>query len=501
MTDIVSQAPHPGTLEAAWQVIDELWAMILPLRAENQTLKEQIQQLSQQLEHLEERLKLNSSNSSKPPSTDPPKKNKSATPSNKPRGGQPGHKGHFRDLVPPEDVKETIPCYPVCPLGAEFQLRPDPTRHQVFELPEIKPDVYEYQIYRGFCTRCGEFHTGKLPAGVPTGMLGPRALGLQGLLASHYHLSKEKIQALFGEIFGLKVSTGALSENENLLSEALKPVYEEACAALSQQPVVNMDETGSRQGNSDGNNPQHKKAWAWVAVCAHLTVFRLSLSRGQAVVKSLLGESFTGIIGCDRWSAYNVVAPQQRAHCWSHLFREFQRMAQRPGESGEIGQALFANGQAVFKARHEGTLPERLPPLRQKMKDLLERGASYSFAKKDTTPRAKTARTCRSLLKVEEAYWTFAHTQGVEPTNNAAERAIRPWVVWRKVCYGTQSERGSRLMERVFTVVATCRQQGRNLLKTLAQAIEAHLGLGSRPSLLPEAQLVSFPQPVLSSTA
>lgn len=468
--------PHPATLAEAWAVIDSLWAM-------NQAL-------SQRVSHLEERLNIDSSNSSKPPSSNPPGKKLPKLKQNQNpnhRGGQPGHRGTFRTLLPPEQVNETVVCHPepVCPCGGDIRVSDRFERRQTFEIPKIKPLVQEYQLHFGLCGRCGERHQAALPPGVPKGVLGPNALALQALLVSHFHLSKVKVQMLFREAFGLPVSTGALSESEVVIADALAPLYTDVQRAIQRADQLGADETSLRQGKADGGNAQGKKAWVWVAVSAHLTVFRISLSRGQDAAKALLGDGFQGIVSCDRWSGYFWLPLAQRAHCWGHVFREYRRIAQRSGESGELGEQLLQLVREVFAARDDGTLAARQEGLRDRMRGLLEQGAAYVPAPKEVSERAKTARTCQSLLKVEAAYWTFAAHAGVEMTNNAAERALRPLVVWRKVCYGTQSERGSRMLERVFTVVATCRQQARPIWETLTQAIEAHLGKGLSPSLIP----------------
>lgn len=488
------EPPRPATLEEAWAVIDALWAM-------NQAL-------SQRVTHLEERLNLDSSNSSKPPSSNPPGKklgkfNRNKGDNRKARGGQPGHPGISRSLLPPEKVTETFVCHPapVCACGGEIHVSSRFLRHQIFEVPEMTPLVWEYQLHQGLCLSCCERHTASLPPGIPTGFLGPRALGLQAMLVSHFHLSKAKVQQLFADLFSLEVSTGALSGSEATLAHALEPLYAEAQAALQEADVVNVDETGFRQGNADGQNATGKKAWVWVAVSTHLTVFRVALSRGQDAAKALLGEDFKGLVGCDRWSGYFWLPLAQRAYCWAHLAREYQRIAQRSGESGQLGQDLLKVVEDVFTARSENRLATEQDALRDRMCRLLEQGNAYIPAKGETSERAKTARTCRSLLAVEAAYWTFADHDHVELTNNAAERAIRPVVVWRKVCYGTQSERGSRLLERVFTVTATCRQQARPVWQTLTQAIEAYLGKGARPSLIPSKQRESASQALFMQVA
>lgn len=475
------EPPRPATLEEAWTVIDALWAM-------NQAL-------SQRVTDLEERLNLDSSNSSKPPSSNPPGKklgkfNRTKGDNRNPRGGQPGHPGSSRSLLPSENVTDTFVCHPppVCACGGKIRVSQRFLRHQVFEVPELTPLVWEYHLHQGLSLSCCERHTAALPPGVPKGILGPRALGLQAMLVSHFHLSKAKIQQLFADLFGLEVSTGTLSESEATLADALAPLYAEAQTALQQADVVNVDETGFRQGNADGQNATGKKAWVWVAVSAHLTVFRVALSRGQEAAKALLGADFKGMVGCDRWSGYFWLPLAQRAYCWAHLAREYQRIAQRSGESARLGEDLLKVVEDVFTARRDKCLATEQEALRERMRRLLEQGAASVPAKGEKTERAKTARTCRSLLAVEAAYWAFAGHERVELTNNAAERAIRPVVVWRKVCYGTQSERGSRLLERVFTVTASCRQQARPVWQTLTQAIEAHFGKGVRPSLIPSKQ-------------
>lgn len=484
MSEACLEPELPDTLEAAHQVI----------RAQAQTIHE----LRERLQHLEELLGLHSGNSSQPPSSDKKKRKRRLSPLHRDtgnaRGGQPGHKGSHREKLPEAAMKEVIPCPPeaVCACGGIVQSSTRPYRHQVFDLPELKLEAREYQIFCGCCLSCGQQVQGKLPPGVPKGMLGARLLALAGLLSSHYHLSKANICALLSDLFGLKVTPGMLSAQEESLSEALKPLYQEVHAWLQQQGYVNVDETGSRQGNADGLNPEGKKAWTWVMTCSQATLFRIALSRGQQAAQELLGKDFAGIVGCDRWSAYFYLPVKQRAQCWPHLLREFQRMSERQGEAGEIGQKLLEQGYQLFSDWHRvldgelarTTFEHYARSIRRNVKELLEQGANYSIAEKERSERAKTARTCRSLLNVEPALWTFVRKEGIEPSNNAAERALRPVVVKRKVCYGTQSERGSRFQERIFTAVATCRQQGRQILDTFTQAIEAHFGLGIRPSLV-----------------
>ena len=474
-----SQPKLPDTLEEAHQVILEQHARIIALE--------------ERLRQIEELLGLNSKNSSIPPSSDKKKKSKLGSLNDRKRGGQNGHKGHHREMWPQDKVHETILCSPQtkCTCGGEVKLSGKSYIHENFELPEIEPIVTHYHLQSGRCQSCKKGCQGQLPDGVPTGMLGPQLLALSGLLSSHYSLSKEKICLLFHDLLGVGLSPGALSKNGQLLSDSLSTSYDEIHAALKASRVVHLDETGFRQGNSDGKNPEGKKAWVWTLVSKSLTLFKICLGRGQVHAKELVGEEFAGIACTDRWGGYNFLPLKQRSLCWAHLVREFRRMSERLDESGEIGEALMEHGYQVFRdwRRYQAgeiqrrTFKQYMRGLRRNIRSLLEQGASYIAEKKEKSARAQTAATCRSLVAVESALWTFSEHE-IEPSNNVAERAIRPVVVLRKVCYGTQSERGSRLVERLFSIVRSCRQQNRPVLTFLRQSIEAHLGMGTMPSLV-----------------
>ena len=474
-------------------------AEIEALKAENAALKAEIQMLKaenlalkERLQQIEERLGLNSKNSSKPPSSDTKKNSGLGSLKGRPRGGQSGHKGHHRERWP-EDQAEVVACPPqdTCSCGGEVVTTGKRYIHECFELPEIQPLVTHYHIQYGRCQNCDLTHTGSLPEGVPSGILGPRLLALSGMLSSNFHLSKAKICLIFNDILGLRISPGTLSKHEKLLSEALSYSYDEVHAILKQSTVLNMDETGFRQHNGDTQNPEGKKAWVWVMMNKWLTFYKIELGRGQKQAEELLGPDFLGIVCSDRYSAYNILDEDQHAYCWAHLLRDFERIAERPGECGQLGKALVEHTQQLFWdwARYSAgelkvsTFRSYMRGLRRNIFDLLKTGAEYSKSKGEKSLRAKTAAFCRNLLKVEPCLWTFVE-QDIEPSNNAAERALRIFVTWRKVCFGTQSERGSRLMERLFTAVNSCRQQKRNVLQFLTQTIQAHLGLGVKPSLI-----------------
>jgi len=259
------------------------------------------------------------------------------------------------------------------------------------------------------------------------------------------------------------------------------------------QGQVNVDETSFAQGNSDGNNPTGRKGWLWVMVTPLVSYFSVFLGRSGAVCHQLLGDTFNGIVSSDRFSAYTWLELNGRQVCWAHLKRDFTRIAERSGVSGELGRALLAQQKLLFESWYrvrDGTLNRTefitvLTPIQQQVHTLLCEGAADDIAAQEKTPLAKTVRTCQQLLKVEAALWTFVTTEGIEPTNNAAERALRPAVLWRKNSFGSQSETGSLFVSRMLTVVTTLRSQNRPLLDYLVDACRAARLGQPAPSLLP----------------
>jgi transposase len=254
----------------------------------------------------------------------------------------------------------------------------------------------------------------------------------------------------------------------------------ERLPAVQQAAVVNMDETGWRQ--------ERKRAWLWTTVAAGLTVFHIDRSRGGTAVATMLGGEFGGVVGSDRWSAYSRFPAERRALCWAHLKRAFQSLVDRGGEAELIGRWGLAEIERLFALWHRfragefgrDELRRSLIPLQARLGRLLRRGQE--------NPDRKAAALCRELRKWWPALWTFARVPGVEPTNNVAERALRPAVLWRKGSFGSDSEAGSRFAERLLTVVASCRQQGRPLLDFLVAAADAALLGTAAPSLLPTSQ-------------
>jgi transposase len=448
------------------------------------TLEARVATLEDMVRTLQEQLNQSSRNSSRPPSSDPPQSQRPTRPrGQRRRGGQPGHPGQTRTLVPVEDVDEVVVLKPEQCSGCHALLLtgddPTPFRHQVIEIPPSKPVITEYQWHQLVCPECGEITRAPWPAGVPSGTYGPRVQATVALYTGAYRLSKRTTQHVMNEVFGVPMSVGTIGPLEQATTAAVAAPVEEARTYVRAQEVAHLDETSWRQGD--------KRAWLWVAVTSWVTVFVVRLSRGGHVARELLGEHFAGILVTDRYSAYNWYPVRWRQVCWAHLLRDFEAMRGRGGCSEEIGDALLAQAHQMFTWWHRvraGTLKRStfrsyMSPIRREVERLLEAGSRCSVP--------KTAGTCRDILKRREALWTFVQVEGLEPTNNTAERSIRPGVLWRKGSFGTQSAEGSRFVESMMTVVATLQQQQRNVLEYLTAACAAALRGEAAPSLLPES--------------
>lgn len=474
--DFSRPAPRVRTLEEAQALIDALWSLV---RAQ----AKEIAELKQRIEELEEKLNVNSRNSSRPPSADP-NKGKPAKPragSGRRPGGQPGHAGASRTLLPPEQVTHTRDCPPPssCHCGGKVRMSGLAWRHQVIDLPPMTAEVTEYRLYAGVCQECGRCHEAVLPPGVSARVAGPRLLALMGTLTGGYRLSKRLVQSLLQDVFGMELSVGAISEAEAVLTAALTPAVDQARQHVRQAPVVFADETGHREKGRAG--------WMWVAIAGLVSVFLARAWRSAAVARELLGSGFAGILVSDRYASYAWIAASRRQVCWSHLLRDFTKISERGGQAGRIGDELLAYAHHMFWFWHrvrDGTLSrDRFACHMWFLQDRMEALLRYGSQCKE----ARTANTCRQILKLRQALWTFVSTPGVEPTNNLSERTVRHYVIWRKVCYGAQSARGSRYLEQMMTVVGCCKLQNRNLLEFVTQSVRAHWGVGIAPSLVPAA--------------
>jgi len=462
----------------------EIWERIPPeARAYIRALENRVAALEATVQQLREQVQQTSRTSSRPPSSDPPQalgKRPRREPTGRRPGGQPGHEGQARALVPVEEVDVVVPVKPERCQHCQHLWQgedPQPQRHQVTEIPPVKPVVTEYQLHRLVCPACGEETRAEVPAGVPTGGFGPRVQAITARCTGASHLSKRTTQRALDDMFGVQMGLGTIATLEHATVQAVAEPVAEARAYVQQQPAAYLDETGWREGQ--------QRAWLWTAVTEWVSVFVVRASRGGKVAQELLGERFWGWLVTDRWSAYTWYPPWRRQVCWAHLLRDIEAMIERGGRSREIGEALQVQARQMFQWWHrvrEGTWAHRtfasyMWPVRQEVERLLEAGQTCGVP--------KTEGTCRELLKLRQALWTFVRHEGVEPTNNAAERAIRPGVLWRKGSFGTQSAEGSRFVEAMMTVVATLKQQHRHVLAYVTAACEAALCGQPAPSLLP----------------
>jgi transposase len=473
---------YPVAMDTLPALSHEVWKRTPPeAQAYIRALEARVATLEGLMQALQEQLNQTSRNSSRPPSSDPPHRERPHQPRRtRRRGGQLGHPGFTRTLLPVEEIDEVVVIKPTqcphcqAPLAGDD---PQPWRHQVIEIPPIKLVVTEYQWHQLACPACGATTRAPWPAGVPSGTYGPRVQATVALCTGAYRLSKRTTRQVMEEVFGVPMSVGTISPLERATTEAVAAPVEEARTYVHAQEVAHLDETRWRQGD--------KRAWLWVAVTSWVTVFVVRLSRGGQVARELLGEQFSGILVTDRYSAYNWYPVRWRQVCWAHLLRDFEAMRGRGGRSQEIGDALLAQAYQMFTWWHrvrEGTLQRStfrsyMSPLRREVERLLQAGSRCGVP--------KTAGTCRDILKRRQALWTFVQVAGVEPTNNTAERSIRPGVLWRKGSFGTQSAEGSRFVESMMTVVATLKQQQRSVLEYLTAACEAALRGEAAPSLLP----------------
>ena len=461
--------------------LDAMQRELDAVRAENAALRAENARLNARIAVLEDRLRANSSNSSKPPSSDgpakPPPKGKSGK---RRRGGQPGHPQHKRALLPADQVDHAHDVVPAscghcaAPLSGSD---PEPERHQQVDLPEKLRVVTEWRLHALTCPDCG-WRTRATLAQHDALAFGPRLHGLLALLVGRFHLSHRDVPELLGELFAITMSDGAVTDCVQRVSDALAAPVDAAAEAARAQSVAHVDETGWRVGA--------RRAWLWVMATTVATFFLVRRRRNQDVARELLG-SFGGVVVSDRWSAYDYLDLLARQLCWAHLIREWQRFVDRGGPDAIVGEALQADTARLFGWWHrvrDGTLARevmiaRVTRLKGQMRRHLTDGTVLGSA--------KTAGTCQEVLDRFGALWTFVATVGVDPTNNGAERSIRPAVLWRKGSFGNDSERGATFAERILTVVATLRQHGRAILTFLIDALRARFQQTPVPSLIPAA--------------
>jgi transposase len=444
----------------------------------------QIARLEARIERLEEKLRENSRNSSLPPSTDSPGKgSQPRRSSGRGQGGQPGHEGTTRKLVAESELDEIVDHWPERCSGCGRDFGPgepepggEPHRHQVAELPPIAVGVTEHRAHSLRCRDCGQRTRAKLPEAVRRSAFGPRLQAAIALLSVRNRVSRRDASELCGELFGCEVSVGSVDAICQRASGALAAPYGELREAVKDAPVLCVDETGWRCAG--------ERRTLWAALTDGFAAFHIAADRHERELPELIGAGFAGIVSSDRWWAYDSLDPARRQVCWAHLLRDFRRHSegladqQRFGEAGlELCRELFCAWDSFASHGDRNRLAREIAPLKRRLRALLKPHLTKST-------RNRHFRTfARNLLKLWPALWTFTEVEGVEPTNNRAERGLRGAVIYRKVSLGSQSEPGERFAERMLSVSQTCRLQGRSLFGFLVEAITASSRASPTPSL------------------
>lgn len=444
----------------------------------------EIEDLKTEVAALRERLGRNSSNSSRPPSSDPPQSSRPSRrqPSGKKRGAQAGHHGAGRSLKPVEEVDHIIDLRPArcrrcgCRLAGDD---PQPARHQVTEIPSAQAEVTEYRRHTLACAACGGKREAEWGEEVPAGSFGARLQATIAYLTGRLGLSRRDCVEALGALHGVKLGLGSVSAVQRQVSAAAATPVGTAREFVRARAVNHVDETGWRE--------ESRLSWLWVNATRQVTAFQVAPKRDAATARAVIGRARESVITTDRYLGYGWPATHRRQVCRAHLKRDFQAIPERSGEAQEIGEALVEQSKEVFRLWHrlrDGDLRRRkfqrlIAAVRQRVKGLLDAGGDCRSS--------KTRGACRRIRTLEAALWTFARVNGVEPTNNAAERSLRRAVLWRRKSLGTQSEAGSRFVGRILSVVTTLRQQGREVMEYLTAACASAQGEGSSICLLPDS--------------
>jgi transposase len=433
-----------------------------------------IRQLEARVEKLERQLAKSSRNSSLPPSADPPGKTptRSKDRSGRKRGGQPGHEGRGRDLLPTSAVDEVIEHWPErCGCGHVFSVEErcpagEPARHQVEELPAITVRVIEHRSQRVRCPACGGRARGEPPREVTGSGFGPRLSAALVALSVRNRVSRRDVVELAEELFSARISIGTVDAILARAGEAMAEPYEELLARVRGARALNVDETGWRTAG--------ERRALWGAFTQRHAFFRIASDRHEDHAKSLL-ENTSAIVTSDRWWAYAHLPLARRQLCWAHLKRDFQAHAEGLAAEKEFGQAGLELCEQVFWAWEVFQHTHERRDLRRTVRRLRRTYKPVISAYASKRARNKYCRgMARNLLKAWPALWTFASHTGVEPTNNHAERALRGAVIYRKLSLGSQSEQGERRIARLLSAHTTCRLQRRSLFVYLTDALAAH---------------------------
>ena len=456
-------------------------AVIVEQRTRIAELERKVDELTRLVVKLMEKAGQSSRNSHLPPSSDGPGArstgNESAKPSQRNRGGQHGHAGHKRGLIPVDQVGRVVDLFPKeCENCWEpLPKRPDPnaTRYQTTEIPQIHPETTEYRAHSVRCA-CGYTTHAKVDGVVPVSPFGPRLMSLISMFTGVYHMSRRQTVAVLRDVLGIDISLGAISTVEARVSDAIKPAVEEAWSTVENAAVKHTDATSWLQGG--------KLRSLWTIATKWVTVFKIVLDGSANTIKPLFG-GCTGILVSDRATVFSFWPMKRRQVCWAHLLRKFIAFSERAGPIQQFGRELLDYTELIFRYWHDyragkvdrSTFRAWMAPVRVQVEACLKRAVAADLE--------NLSGSCADMLAHQEALWTFVERTDVEPTNNHAERELRAFVLWRKRCFGAQSDRGNEFAERVMTVAHTARKQNKNVLAFLTSCCEARLAKTPVPSL------------------
>jgi transposase len=449
-------------------------AVLLRMDAQIGALTLRVARQDERIAQLERRLGRSSRNSSQPPSADPPSAppRREKSPSGRGRGAQRGHKGHGRDLLPLAAVDEVLEYWPErCDCSHVFAVGErvavgEPARWQVEELPVMRVRVIEHRAQRLCCPDCGTHTRAVLPAEVTQSAFGARLQAAITTLSVRNRISRRDVVELTEELFCARISAGAVDAILARASQALAEPHTDLLEQLRAAEAVNMDETGWRTAGA--------RRALWGIFDQRHAYLHIAPARHEDHAKELLGVT-NAIVTSDRWWAYAHLPLARRQLCWAHLRRDFAAHAEGLAAEREFGEhglrlceRVFGAWQAFARTGERHQLELTIGRLAGEFKPIIN-----SYASK----RARNKRCrgmARNLLKAWPALWTFATHQGVQPTNNHAERALRSAVIYRKLSLGSQSEGGERRIERLLSAHTTCRLQHRSLFAYLSNALDAH---------------------------
>lgn len=462
-------------------IIERLKAEICELRLLVAKQVGRIAELEKENRELREKLNTNSKNSSLPPSQDIHGKGKQKKSTGRKPGGQPGHPGHSRPLFPPERVSSQVDVRPdKCPNCGKIGFAAEPVRteiKQVVDLPPIKPEITQYNIHTCRCDNCGKHVRPDDPPEARKGF-GPRLMGFMTILSGECRLSKRLALRVLSYL-GVKASVGLITKVHLLASKMLEGPYARIKTEVLSAAAVNGDETSWKTNG--------KKRWLWIGACSTATFYHIDASRSMEACKRVF-VGFQGTLGSDRYNAYNQHLGDRQT-CWAHLDRDFTKISERDGINKFIGEELLKQSEAMFVIWHQfrdGEISRR--ELQRRIETEVKPSVEtlLKFGAIDSGVTKKTQATCLDLLNRFASLWVFVYQEGVEPTNNLAERGLRPGVIWRKLSFGTRSSGGERFVERILTIVMTCQQRAQNGLAYLQSCFEALIRDGPIPSV-PEA--------------